>query len=116
MIYKYIPNILIKSFLKEYYNNDDVEIYQGDPISPLLFSIITDLIIKDLEVISNDLLMYADDVIIILRDNNELQMNLDLIYKIYNKYAEMLSGDTYSTPKVGEGKNLCDFNTIKYEN
>ena len=35
--------------------------------------------------------------------------------EIYNKYAEMLSGDTYSTPKVGEGKNLCDFNTIKYE-
>jgi hypothetical protein len=35
--------------------------------------------------------------------------------KVYSKYAEMLSGDTYSTPKIGEGKNLCDFNTIKYE-
>jgi hypothetical protein len=34
---------------------------------------------------------------------------------IYLKYDKLLSGDSYSTPKIGEGKQFCDFNTTKYE-
>ncbi|MFT7861114.1 MAG: hypothetical protein ABXS93_09320 [Sulfurimonas sp.] len=33
----------------------------------------------------------------------------------YSMYSKLLSGYMYSTPKLGEGKNLCDFNTSKYE-
>ncbi len=31
----------------------------------------------------------------------------------YLKYDLLLSGDSYTTPKIGEGKNLCDFNLSK---
>ena len=34
---------------------------------------------------------------------------------VYNKYSKLLSGGVYSTPKLGEGKKFCDFDTIKYE-
>jgi len=32
----------------------------------------------------------------------------------YDQYDTLLSGDTYSTPKIGEGKSFCDFNTSIY--
>jgi hypothetical protein len=35
--------------------------------------------------------------------------------EIYENYSKLLSGNVYTTPKLGEGKNLCDFNTSKYE-
>lgn len=33
----------------------------------------------------------------------------------YIKYDELLSGDSYSLPKIENLKSLCDFNTSKYE-
>ena len=30
------------------------------------------------------------------------------------QFDKLLSGDSYTLPKIGEGKNLCDFNTTKY--
>ena len=35
--------------------------------------------------------------------------------KAYLEYDKLLSGDSYTTPKIGDGKKLCDFNTSKYE-
>jgi len=35
--------------------------------------------------------------------------------ELYNKYSRLLSGGMYSTPKIGEGKNLCDFNVSVYK-
>jgi len=35
--------------------------------------------------------------------------------ELYNKYSRLLSGGMYSTPKLGEGKNLCDFNVSAYK-
>ena len=35
--------------------------------------------------------------------------------ELYNKYSRLLSGGMYSTPKLGEGKNLCDFNVSVYK-
>ena len=34
----------------------------------------------------------------------------------FHVYDSLLSGSVIGTGKVGEGKNLCDFNTSKYEN
>ena len=33
----------------------------------------------------------------------------------YIQYDTLLSGDTYTLPKLKERKALCDFNTSKYE-
>ncbi len=33
----------------------------------------------------------------------------------YIIYDRLLSGDSYTTPKIGDGKKLCDFNTSAYE-
>jgi len=48
--------------------------------------------------------------------------NLEYIYfntlerrRIYKEYAQLLSGYTYSTPKIDTSKFLCDFNTTKYK-
>jgi hypothetical protein len=35
--------------------------------------------------------------------------------ELYNKYSRLLSGGMYSTPKIGEGENLCDFNVSVYK-
>ena len=35
--------------------------------------------------------------------------------ELYNKYSRLLSGGMYSTPKLGEGKNFCDFNVSAYK-
>jgi hypothetical protein len=45
----------------------------------------------------------------------KLYFNTQSRKELYNTYSELLSGYTYPTPKLGEGKNLCDFNTSKYE-
>jgi len=36
--------------------------------------------------------------------------------KVYFKYDELLSGDSYTLPKIGEMKHQCDFDTTKYDN
>jgi len=33
----------------------------------------------------------------------------------YNQYDNVLSGDSYSLPKIEDLKSLCDFNTTKYD-
>lgn len=34
---------------------------------------------------------------------------------VYNQYDNLLSGDSYSLPKIEDLKALCDFNTSKYK-
>jgi hypothetical protein len=34
---------------------------------------------------------------------------------VYEDYSKLLSGDSYSLPKIEDLKSLCDFNTSKYE-
>jgi len=46
---------------------------------------------------------------------NRIYFNTDERQAAYMQYDKLLSGDSYSTPKVGDGKKLCDFNTSKYE-
>ena len=46
----------------------------------------------------------------------KLYFNTKKRYEVYEKYAEMLSGDTYRTPAIDRNMtSYCDFNTSKYE-
>ncbi len=53
--------------------------------------------------------------IIITKDYREKVTNTNLRRVNYWQYDTLLSGGVYNTPKIGEGKKLCDFNTSKYE-
>ena len=66
-IQKFIPNQLIKNFLLKYYSGNGIGIYQGDPLSPILFAFISHFILKSIQnqVIQSQ--MFADDLIFLIK-------------------------------------------------
>ncbi|GIT98856.1 hypothetical protein [Sulfurovum sp. TSL1] len=64
---------------------------------------------------------YFNEVLLVIKDVTNEYFRSNIIFntqerkKAYLEYDRLLSGDSYSTPKIGEGKKLCDFNTSKYE-
>ena len=44
---------------------------------------------------------------------NTIIFNTEERKREYLKYDQLLSGDSYTTPKIGEGKNLCNFDVSK---
>jgi len=48
-------------------------------------------------------------------DFDTIYFNISERMKVYLKYQQYLSGDTYMVPRPSEGKRHCDFNTSKYD-
>ncbi len=46
---------------------------------------------------------------------NKIYFNTNERREAYDKYDTLLSGDSYTLPRLKEKKLLCDFNTSKYE-
>jgi hypothetical protein len=64
---------------------------------------------------------YFNEPILITEDVTNEYFRSKIIFNTQNRmnayveYDSLLSGDSYTTPKIGEGKELCDFNASKYE-
>jgi hypothetical protein len=61
----------------------------------------------------NKPLLVKEDIV--TKRLTKLIFNTSQRKKAYEEYDQLLSGDTYTTPKIGEGKNFCDFDISKYE-
>ena len=71
-IKKFIQNNLIRDFLLKYYGGDGIGLYQGDPLSPILFAYISHFLISKLRKFVTYSQMFADDLILIISGNFKL--------------------------------------------
>ena len=64
---------------------------------------------------------YFNEPLLVKKDINtkyfrhKIYFNTKVRMDAYIKYNTLLSGDSYTLPKIEEKKMLCDFNTSKYE-
>ena len=66
-IKKFIQDKLILNFLLKYYSGNGRDVYQGDPLSQILFAMISHFIISKINNISEHTQMFADDLIMIMK-------------------------------------------------
>ncbi|KAJ6226499.1 RNA-directed DNA polymerase from transposon x-element-like protein-related [Anaeramoeba flamelloides] len=104
---KYIRNEKIKIWLKNYYKKVGLGVYQGDPLSPLLFGFISHFLIEKIKHLAKHVQMFADDLILIMEGPiSEIDKKLILIFKIIQEF-----GMNPNTEKTLKSKTLSE---IKY--
>ncbi|KAJ5066529.1 hypothetical protein M0811_13555 [Anaeramoeba ignava] len=69
VINKFISNNNIKKLLNEYYKGNGCGIYQGDPLSPLIFGMVSHFIIEKIKLRVDHIQMYADDMILLVKNS-----------------------------------------------
>ncbi|KAJ3447536.1 nuclear intron maturase 1 -related [Anaeramoeba flamelloides] len=108
---KFIKDPLIREFILQYYNGNGTGVYQGDPLSPIIFAYISHFILQRIKPHTIHTQMYADDLILIMEGKSLLEIEKILktkIYPIITKYGLTVNDD--KTEKETE-KNL---KKIKY--
>ncbi|KAJ3426131.1 RNA-directed DNA polymerase from transposon x-element-like protein-related [Anaeramoeba flamelloides] len=108
---KFIKDPLIREFILQYYNGNGTGVYQGDPLSPIIFAYISHFILQRIKPHTIHTQMYADDLILIMEGKSLLEIEKLLktkIYPIITKYGLTVNDD--KTEKETE-KNL---KKIKY--
>ncbi|KAJ6235365.1 aaa-type atpase family protein-related [Anaeramoeba flamelloides] len=104
---KYIRNEKIKIWLKNYYKKVGLGVYQGDPLSPLLFGFISHFLIEKIKHLAKHVQMFADDLILIMEGPiSEIDKKLIIIFKIIQEF-----GMNPNTEKTLKSKTLSK---IKY--
>ncbi|KAJ6249648.1 nuclear intron maturase 1 [Anaeramoeba flamelloides] len=105
---KFIKNKKICNFINQYYKGDGRGVYQGDPLSPIIFAYISHFILDKITPLSVHTQMYADDLIIIKKGSSvkAIDEQLKPIFKIIEEFGL----------KVNEGKTerTQDLKEIKY--
>ena len=87
-IKRFITDPNIKNFLLSYYTKKGLGLYQGDPLSPIIFAYVSHFLIKKIKKIVSRVQMYADDLIlIILGKDTEVEIKLAEIYKIIRNFG-----------------------------
>ena len=104
---KFIKNEKIKIWLKKYYKKEGIGVYQGDPLSPILFGFISHFLIERIKPLVKHVQMFADDLILIMKGP---MINIDKkLLKIYSIIKEF--GMNPNTAKTLKSTNLSE---IKY--
>ncbi|KAJ6254703.1 transmembrane protein [Anaeramoeba flamelloides] len=78
---KYIKNDKIKIWLQKYYKKEGIEVYQGDPLSPLMFGFINHFLIEKIKDFVHHVQRFADDLILIMEGPiSEIDKKLRIIF------------------------------------
>ncbi|KAJ3438652.1 nuclear intron maturase 1 -related [Anaeramoeba flamelloides] len=104
---KFIKDPLIREFIKQYYAGDGTGVYQGDPLSPIIFAYISHFILQKMQPHAIHTQMYADDLILIMEGISENKIDEQLkssIYPIIEKYG--LTVNDTKTEKVTALKKI----------
>ncbi|KAJ3451119.1 nuclear intron maturase 1 -related [Anaeramoeba flamelloides] len=102
---KFIKDPLIREFILQYYNGNGTGVYQGDPLSPIIFAYISHFILQRIKPHTIHTQMYADDLILIMEGKSLLEIEKLLktkIYPIITKYGLTVNDD--KTEKETEKK------------
>ncbi|KAJ6240322.1 hypothetical protein M0813_24320 [Anaeramoeba flamelloides] len=85
---KYIKNTKIKIWLQKYYKKEGIGVYQGDPLSPLMFGFISHFLIEKIKDLVHHVQMFADDLILIMEGPiAEIDKKLIIIYNIIEEFG-----------------------------
>ena len=105
---RFVDINLIKNFLLEYYCDGEIGLYQGDPISPILFAFLSHFLILKLEPKVYQLQMFADDLIILAFGNiHEVRAQIRGLYNIIREFGTKVNaGKTTITKNLREVKYL----------
>ena len=107
VINKFIENNKIRNFLKQYYDEQGYGVYQGDPLSPILFAFISHFMILMIQPLVTHVQMYADDLILIMKGPlNKVKKNLIPIYEIIHGFG--------MNPNGSKTKHTQNYSEIKY--
>ncbi|KAJ6247510.1 hypothetical protein M0813_18547 [Anaeramoeba flamelloides] len=105
---KYIKNQKIKIWLQKYYKKEGIGVYQGDPLSPLMFGFISHFLIEKITDLVHHVQMFADDLILIMEGPiSEIDKKLILIFKIIQEFGMYPNKDkTLKSNQLSEIKYL----------
>ncbi|KAJ3445367.1 hypothetical protein M0812_11240 [Anaeramoeba flamelloides] len=85
---KYIKNQKIKIWLQKYYKKEGIGVYQGDPLSPLMFGFISHFLIEKITDLVHHVQMFTDDLILIMEGPiSEIDKKLIIIFKIIQEFG-----------------------------
>ncbi|KAJ3431112.1 hypothetical protein M0812_02788 [Anaeramoeba flamelloides] len=75
-------------YLLAYYSKEGIGVYQGDPLSPLLFGFITHFLLEKIKSLALHILMFADDLILLMKGSLiEINFQLQKIFKIIKDFG-----------------------------
>ncbi|KAJ3440360.1 nuclear intron maturase 1 -related [Anaeramoeba flamelloides] len=87
---KFIKDPIIKIFITKYYDGGGTGVYQGDPLSQILFAFISHFLLKKIRPHTIHTQMYADDLILIMKGKgiDEIKEKLESqIYPVITKFG-----------------------------
>ncbi|KAJ3445185.1 nuclear intron maturase 1 -related [Anaeramoeba flamelloides] len=75
-------------YLLAYYSKEGIGVYQGDPLSPLLFGFITHFLLEKIKSLALHVQMFADDLILLMKGSLiEINFQLQKIFKIIKDFG-----------------------------
>ncbi|KAJ6241023.1 hypothetical protein M0813_23672 [Anaeramoeba flamelloides] len=84
----FIKNKILLNFIFNFYLGSGHGIYQGDPLSPIIFAIVSHFLINEIRKFAEHTQMYADDLILIMiGDINDINSRLDKIFQVIKNFG-----------------------------
>ncbi|KAJ3444918.1 reverse transcriptase-related [Anaeramoeba flamelloides] len=84
----FIKNKILLNFIFNFYLGSGHGIYQGDPLSPIIFAIVSHFLINEIRKFAEHTQMYADNLILIMiGDINDINSRLDIIFQVIKNFG-----------------------------
>ncbi|KAJ3438685.1 nuclear intron maturase 1 -related [Anaeramoeba flamelloides] len=93
-IKKFIKNEIIVEYVLAYYSKEGIGVYQGDPLSPLLFGSIAHFLLEKIKSLALHVQMFVDDPILLMKGSLiEINFQLQKIFTIIKDFGMNPNGD-----------------------